>query len=84
MKRNKHGRPTVIDWKYCFICRGKQKDITDSEDTLKSMAGNITEYKSLCDELDLEWDAIIGTHTTLYESLKKQKFMFPQELRHKV
>ena len=37
MKRKKHGRPTVINWKYCFICQTKQKkDITDSGDFIEA------------------------------------------------
>ena len=58
----------------------QKKDITDTDDTLKTVANNITEYRNL-GKLDLDyWNAITKTvnenrnrtnSSTLYESLKK-------------
>ena len=57
----------------------QKKDITDTDDTLKTVANNITEYRNL-GKLDLDWNAITETvnenrnrtnSSTLYESLKK-------------
>ena len=80
MKRKANECPVHIDWKYCFICQNRQKkDITDTDDALKTVANNIIEYKNL-GELDLDWNAITETvdenrnrtnSSTFYESLKK-------------
>ena len=57
MKRRATGCP-VVDWKYCFICQKKhKKDITDTKDTLKTVANNITEFRNI-GRLDLEWNLI--------------------------
>ena len=79
MKRKANERPVNVDKKYCFNCQKRQKkDITDTDDTLKTVA-NITEYRNL-GELDLDWNAITETvhengnrtnSSTLYESLKE-------------
>ena len=78
MKINRQGHAVNIDWNYCFICQRKQKtNITNTDETLKTTANNITEFRNV-GELDLEWDAITEildengnrVHTTLYESLK--------------
>ena len=78
MKRNHQGRAINIDWNYCFICLRKQKtNITYTDEILKTVARNITEFRNL-GELDLEWDAFTEildenanrVYTTLYESLK--------------
>ena len=62
----------------------QKKDITDTDDTLKTVANNITEYRNL-GELDLDWNAITETvhengnrtnSSTLYESLKKNRACF--------
>ena len=56
MKRKANERPVNVDWKQCFICQKRQKkDITDTDDTLKTV-----EYRNL-GELDLDWNAIIET-----------------------
>ena len=85
MKRKANERPVNVDKKYCFICqKGQKKDITDTDDTLKTVANNITEYRNLC-ELDLDWNAITETvhengnqtnSSTLSESLKKNQVCF--------
>ena len=57
MKRKANGCST-FDWKHCFICQKKHKrDITDTDDTLKTVASNITEYRNL-GRLDLAWTVI--------------------------
>ena len=62
----------------------QKKDITDTDDTLKTVANNITEYRNL-GELDLDWNAITETvdengnranSSNLYESLKKNQACF--------
>ena len=80
MKRKAKEYPLHIDCKYCFICQNRQKkDITDTDDALKTVANNIIEYKNL-GELDRDWNAITETvdengnrtnSSTFYESLKK-------------
>ena len=84
MKRNRQGHVINIDWNYCFICQRKQKtNLIDTDETLKTVANNITEIQNL-GELDLEWDAITEivdgsgnwVHTTLYESLKTNNACF--------
>ena len=84
MKRNVQGRAVNIDWNYCFICQRKQKtDITNTHETLRTVASNITEFRNL-GELVLEWDAITEivdengnrVHTTLYKSLKTNNACF--------
>ena len=85
MKRKANEHPVNVDWKYCFICQKRQKkDITDTDNTLKTVANNITEYRNLS-ELDLDWNAITETvdengnrtnSSTLYESLKKNRACF--------
>ena len=77
MKRKANEHPANVDWNYCFICQKRQKeDITDTDDTLKAVANNITEYRNL-GQPDLNWNAIIETvdengnrtnSSTLYES----------------
>ena len=69
--------PVNVDWKHCFICQKRhKKDITDTDDALKTAANNITEYRNL-GELDLDWNAITETvdengnrtnSSTLYKS----------------
>ena len=84
IKRNHQGHGINIDWNYCFICQRKQKTkITNTDETLKTVASNITELRNL-GELDLEWYAITKildengnrVHTTLYESLKMNNVCF--------
>ena len=59
MKGNHQGRAINIDWNYCFICQRKQNtNITNTDEKLKIVASNITEFRNL-GERDLEWDAII-------------------------
>ena len=82
MKRKANKRPVNVDWKYCSICQKRQKK--DTDDTLKTVANNITEYRNL-DELNLDWNAITETvdengnrtnSSTLYESLNKNRACF--------
>ena len=85
MKRKSNGCPAVVDWRHCFICQKKNKrDITNTDDTLKTVANNITEYRNL-GRLDLAWNVITevvdeeGNRTqasSLYESLKQNKACF--------
>ena len=84
MKGNHQGRAINIDWNYCFICQRKQKtNITSTDEKLKTVASNITEFRNL-GERDLEWDAITEildengnrVHTTVYESLKMHNACF--------
>ena len=45
MKRKANECPVNVDWKYCSICqKGQKKDITGTDDTLKTVANNITGY----------------------------------------
>ena len=54
MERKANELPVNVDRKYYFICQKRQKkDITDTDDTLKTVANDITEYRNL-DELDLD------------------------------
>ena len=64
----------------------------DTDDTLKTVAKNITEYRNL-GELDLDWNAIMETvdgngnptsSSTLYESFEEKSSVFPQNLWIKV
>ena len=85
MNRVGNKRPVNINWTLCFICQKKHlKDLAVTDETLKTVANNITEYRNVC-ELDLEWNDITeisdetGNRTntsTLYESLKKNKAIF--------
>ena len=43
-----------------FAKKGRKKNITDTDDILKAVANNITEYRNL-DKLDLDWNAITET-----------------------
>ena len=92
MKRTATGCP-VVDWKYCFICQKKHKKdiITDSDDTLKTVANNITEYRNL-GRLDLAWNLITevtdehgnkAEASSLYESLKHNDARFHRTCGHK-
>ena len=49
MKHNHKGRVINIDWidwNYCFIYQRKQKtNITNTDETLKTVASNITEFR---------------------------------------
>ena len=93
MKRKANKRPVKVDWKYCFIQQIRQKkDITDTDDTLKTVANNLPEYRNL-GELDLDWNAIMETvggngnptsSSTLYESFEEKSSVFPQNLWIKV
>ena len=85
MKRKANERPVKVDWKYCFIWQKRQKkDITDKDDTLKTVANNITEYRNI-GELDLDWNAFtkqsmeMGTqqaHQFCMNPLKKNQACF--------
>ena len=53
MKRTNNGCPANIEWKHCFICQKKhRRDITDTDDALKTAADNITDFHNL-GQLDL-------------------------------
>ena len=85
MNRKANERLVNVDWKYYFICQKRQKkDIIDTDDILKTVANNITEYRNL-GELDLDWNGITETvdengnrtnSSNLYESLKKNQTCF--------
>ena len=76
MKRNRHGRSTNLNWKYCFICQSKDvSNLRDSKKILKTLAENLLVFWKH-GKLDLQVDALakIGNgEPNFYESFIANK-----------